>query len=70
MQLGLLHPTGANDVLSDAIFVREFFLSFFLSFSPFFLPFFLSALLSFNAGVADVPSVESSSERASLIRHQ
>ena len=29
--IGLLHPTGANDVLSYPLFVRDFFLSFFLS---------------------------------------
>ena len=28
MQVGLLHPTGANDVLSYPPYVREFFLSF------------------------------------------
>ena len=32
--IGLLHPTGANDVLSYPLFVRDFFLS---SFLPFFL---------------------------------
>ena len=26
--IGLLHPTGANDVLSYPLFVRDFFLSF------------------------------------------